>query len=196
MGTNQPMEAKVGEATPPKLLLIGLRASGKSTLGRLLAERLDRGFVDLDDITAMALDAPGPGAAIERFGLLVFRAAEAEALAGVLRRPDAGVIALGGGSPTAPGAAEALRNARSEGTARLCYLRATADTLAKRLGATDLGSRPSLTGMGTVEEISSLLAQRDALYRELSDHVIEIDTLSQDETLARLLAWAQSFATR
>ncbi|MFG0306013.1 MAG: shikimate kinase [Phycisphaerales bacterium JB040] len=181
----------MAETPTPKLILLGLRGSGKSTLGRRLGERLGRVFVDLDDITAMALDAPGPAPAIERLGLLVFRAAEAEALAGVLRRPDAGVVALGGGTPTAPGAGEALRHARTEGVARLCYLRASAETLAARLRKTDLGERPSLTGSGTLEEIGTLLEQRDGPYRALADTVIETDTLSEDQTLQTLAAWAE-----
>jgi len=181
----------MAEPKPPMPVLIGLRGSGKSTLGRALAQHLERPFIDLDDVTAMALDAPSPGEAIQRLGLLVFRAAEAEALAGVLRRRDGSVVALGGGSPTAPGAPEALGHARAEGTARICYLRASAETLAKRLGQSDLTTRPSLTGRGTVEEIADLLAQRDTLYRDLADETIETDTLSEDATLERLAAWIE-----
>ncbi len=81
----------------PWIVLIGLRASGKSTLGALLAERLGLPFVDLDHEIATAAGAASAGQVIERDGEPLFRTLEAAALEAVLSRPLRGVLATGGG---------------------------------------------------------------------------------------------------
>src|ERR1044071_4244818 len=114
------------------LLLMGLRGSGKSTLGRKLAHRLNRAFVDLDDLTPGEMGEVAVAEAFTKHGEPAFRAAEIHALARVLVH-DHQIVAPGGGSPTAPGFAELLTAARARGAARLVYLRASADTLRAHL---------------------------------------------------------------
>ncbi|MFN7021554.1 MAG: shikimate kinase [Phycisphaerales bacterium] len=155
----------------PIIVLMGLRASGKSTVGQLLATRLGRRFIDLDDLTAARLGEARAGDALARHGEQAFRAAEVEALRGVLRGGDA-VIALGGGTPTARGAAWILREQREAGRVFIVYLRADAATLRARLGA-DPTPRPSLTGKGTAAEVDDLLRLREPIYRDLADAVVE-----------------------
>lgn len=163
-----------------RLVLIGLRGSGKTALGRALA---GGSLVDLDELVAARAGLASAAAFIRERGIEAFRRAEADALRDALAG-DAAVIALGGGTPTAPGAAEMLRGC----AARVVYLRATPETLAARLSRTDLASRPSLTGVGVLEEIGALFAARDGLYRGLAGEVIDVDSLAADEVLARLRA--------
>jgi len=151
---------------------MGLRGCGKSTVGRLLADRLGVAFVDLDDAVAALMNAADAAAAIAAHGMDRFRQAEADSLETELAG-DAGVLALGGGTPTAPGAAETLREAAAGGRIRLVYLHASPDELRARLGRTDTSSRPSLTGRGTLDEIGEVYLQRDPLYRSLAALVIE-----------------------
>lgn len=175
------------ERWPPLcgLVLLGLRGSGKSTLGPRLAERLKRPFIDLDDRTAAACGSASAGEAYARLGETAFRLAEADQLRRGLDEAGA-VIALGGGTPTAPGAAALLRAASERGLTRLVYLRASVETLRRRLAAAGVASRPSLTGLGTLDEIERIFLQRDPLYRELA-RTIDVDRLDEAAAVERVL---------
>ncbi len=163
------------------ILLAGLRGSGKTTLGRLLAERLGSAHVDLDDRTARELGSESCARALTELGEPAFRAGEARALEHVLSEP-ACVVSLGGGSPTAPGAAELFESSG----ARVFYLRLAPRTLADRLEQTDLRDRPSLTGRGVIEEIRTLYDARDPLYLTLGQ-TLDIDHEPIERTLERLI---------
>jgi shikimate kinase len=170
----------------PTPILIGLRGSGKTTIGRKLALRLGRRFVDLDDRTPRFAGAKSVGEALRTLGEPAFRQAEARALFAALDEPGV-VLALGGGTPTAPGAAERLRHAKSCDQAVVMYLRADADALRSRLEQDKATDRPALMGNSALDEIPQLLAARDPLYRALADHIIEV-ARSDAETLARFIA--------
>ena len=168
------------------ILLIGLRGSGKSTLGAALAKRTRSRFVDLDDVTPELLGRSTVADVFERDGEAAFREAEVEALRQSLVGPRS-VIALGGGTPTAPGAAAIFE---SDDSVTVVYLRAEAETLRSRLEGTDVAARPSLTGAGTLDEIEQVLADRDALYRSLADKIVTIDGLEERDVLELLVSIA------
>ena len=118
------------------IFLTGAPASGKTTLGRSLAERLGERFVDLDDEISAAAGCTIPEIFASR-GESVFRDLESETLSAVVRRGDAGIVALGGGA--------LLRNenralCESAGTV-LCLETPDEAELARRIGAA-AGSRP------------------------------------------------------
>ena len=153
------------------VLLAGLRGSGKSTAGRLLADRLGRPFVDLDDATLARLGMASVESAWATLGEPAFRAAELEALAeALILSPDA-VVALGGGTPMIDGFEDVAR-----GRASVVYLHASPDALRERVEEGD-PSRPPLTGGGerasAVDEIAAVYAQRDPVYRRLAKRVVE-----------------------
>lgn len=153
------------------VVLMGLRASGKSAVGERLAGVLGVAFTDLDDLTADALGEEQAGVALARHGEARFRDAEADGLERVLHGP-ARVVALGGGTPTGPRAYRMLVDARGADLVRLVYLHADAPTLQRRLEA-DPTPRPSLTGCGTIAEVEQVYARRDPLYRELADFMVD-----------------------
>lgn len=173
----------------PHLVLMGLRGSGKSTLGALVASRLGVVFVDLDDRTRALLGAASVAQAWRERGEPAFREAETRALERALGEP-ACVIALGGGTPTAPGAAALLRGA----AAVVVYLRADAPTLRARLAPTVASDpdRPTLTGTDALTEIDAVLRDRDGAYRGLADHVLEVGGLPPDRAVERLAELARS----
>ncbi len=177
-----------------KLLLMGLRGAGKSTAGMLLARRVDCGLVDLDEQVRERLGVGTVTEAWERFGEEAFRAAETLTLADVLRINGDAVIALGGGTPTAPGAEKLMRDAQEQGAAVIVYLRAIASELRDRLecagGAGE--DRPSLTGADALEEMESVLAARDGLYSELADAVVDASRGAAEVVEELVVVWTRT----
>lgn len=172
------------------LVLIGLRGSGKSTLASMLARRLDRYSMDLDDLSPGYLGEKTAGASIQKHGEPAFRRAELQALLEVLKNPPPRglVLALGGGTPTAPGVSELLATHRASGKVRVVYLRASEQTLRARLGQMDNANRPTLTGTGVLDEIGFLLNLRDTLYKSTADVVVLVDDKSTEQVADEILA--------
>lgn len=158
------------------ILLIGLRGSGKTTLGPGLAGALQFAFIDLDDLVARAMGEPSAGDAFRKHGQAAFRQQEGRLLPGVLV-PERQVVALGGGTPTGMAALDTIRREQGAGRARVIYLRGTPATLRDRLARTDLAQRPGITGVDPLAEIEALFERRDPLYSTLADAVVEIDGL-------------------
>jgi shikimate kinase len=178
--------------TPRHIVLMGLRGSGKTTAGRELASRLGLAYTDLDNVTPRILGRESVAEAWQLDGEPAFRLAETRAISQVIG-PTQSVIALGGGSPTAPGAAEILSNAARSGEILLIYLRASAASLRNRLETNGPGiNRPSLTGKDPLQEIEDVLQKRDPLYRSLANVVIEVDGLDLETVVQRLMHAVQS----
>jgi len=179
-----------------RVMLIGLRAGGKSTVAGLLATRLRATMIDLDDRTAAKLGSRAAGDAIKRYGLAAFRRAELAALDDVLCGNGPTVLALGGGTPTAPGADVVIRAAKGQGW-RVVYLHADVQALQDRLSRTDLSSRPPLLASGTapspaqsvIDEVGTVYLQRDGLYRALADVIVETGLLEPEAITAHIAAW-------
>jgi shikimate kinase len=160
-------------------LLAGLRACGKSTVGRRLAALLGQPFVELDERTLARTGAASVSEVWQTRGEPAWRAAEAEALAACLEH-DGQVVALGGGTPTVEAARHHIETARAAGRARLVYLLCSREELARRL-ARDPGDRPPLTGSSPAEEIDAVAEARDPIYRALADLVVDVSTLDAVE---------------
>lgn len=139
-----------------KFFLYGPPASGKTTIGRILAEQLELPFWDLDQEiegqTGMALPRIFDGS-----GEAGLRAKERLALEAVLTRGD-GVVALGGGALL-----DSELRTRVEGAGRVVCLSASLDTLTGRLEGQTI-DRPLLRGDAR-ERLKEVLASRDGHYR-------------------------------
>ena len=178
-----------------KTMLIGSRASGKSTVGRLLAKIWDQPFIDLDVRVLAMFDEQTVEAIWANHGEAAWRKAECQALEQVIAEPGAAVVALGGGTPCIDEARPILVTGMAMQDVRMVYLRYDAEVLSARLSAC-AGDRPSITGEDVPAEVGQLLDRREAIYRDLADVMVEPSpTQTADETAAMVAeAFVQSNA--
>ncbi|MEO8674767.1 MAG: shikimate kinase [Casimicrobiaceae bacterium] len=148
------------------LFLVGLPGAGKSTLGRMLARRLGLVFVDADTELEARLGVTIP-TIFEIEGEAAFRDREAATLADLVQRTGI-VLATGGGVVIRPGNRACLK---ANGT--VLYLHAEPSTLRERTRKSR--HRPLLVAADPLARLAELYAQRDPLYREVADSVIESD---------------------
>lgn len=161
------------------VILVGSMGSGKSAVGRLLAARLGRAFVDVDDnIEARA--GKGINAIFAEEGEAGFRMRECRALADALLQP-AQVIATGGGAVLDADNRAAMRNA---GT--VVYLRVDPREQLRRVAGDT--HRPLLAVVDRAQRLANLQAQREPLYLELADHVCDTSGHPPDSVAAALAA--------
>ncbi len=161
------------------IVLIGYRGTGKSTVGRLLAERLGRTLVSTDaEIVARAKRAIPEIVAQE--GWDYFRDLESDICRELAGR-DQLVIDTGGGAILRPQNVEALKK-----SGRLFWLTASVETIATRIGGDN--QRPSLTGTKSfVDEVADVLRERTPKYQAAADHVVATDDRSTDQLVETLL---------
>lgn len=146
------------------LFLIGLMGAGKSTLGRQIARRLGLPFLDADIELERRLGVSIP-TIFEIEGEQSFRDRE-QALIEELTQLDHIVLATGGGAVTRPASRAALKLG---GT--VLYLHAPPAVLYERVKHGR--NRPMLAVADPLARITALYGDRDPLYREIADHVIE-----------------------
>ncbi len=160
------------------IYLIGMMGVGKSTVGALLASRLNRDFVDTDrEVERVA--AQSISEIFETDGEARFRMLEAESMQATAT--TSAVVALGGGAVCSPGAIEALL-----ANGEVVYLRAAPETLMERIP--DASNRPLLAGLdraAQVDRLKSLLAERDRFYRQARVHIDARGT--QEEVTERIV---------
>lgn len=175
--------------TPKCILLIGLRAGGKTTISRLLGRRLNLPVIEMDHLVLQNLGCDSVEQAWAGPGQAAFRQAEARILAQLLapsiEQPGPAIISLGGGTPTAPGAADLIQAARAQEQAIVFYLHADPPTLRQRMPPAS--DRPSITGLDPHQEIDHIFANRDPLFRALADHIIDA-TQSPGDAAAAIIS--------
>lgn len=162
-----------------KLLLIGMMGAGKTTVGRILADRLGWPYVDSDSQVHQATGKTVPELFAEG-GEAGFRAAEAAALRSAVDEPGPAVVSVAGGAVLD---AENRRVISSAGS--VVWLRADPATLAARVG--DGSGRPLLDD-DPVAALQRLDAVRRPLYADLADDVVDVDDLTPDDVADRVLA--------
>ena len=169
------------------IYLVGYMGAGKTTAGRLLAEKLGWRFVDLDDAFEQ-IHGYTTADYIRKFGLEAFRKKEkyvVEDLADQI--PFEKVIyATGGGYPCWEDNMECLREL---GTS--FYIRWKPEHLARRLSLTDLNDRPVLQGRTEkelLEFIAPQLEAREPFYAR-AHHILDVDICDEesDERIAQEL---------
>ncbi len=146
------------------LYLVGLPGAGKSTLGRQLARRLGKRFVDCDHELEAHTGVAIP-TIFEMEGEAAFREREAQTLEHLALLENV-VLSTGGGVVLRPDNRERLK---ANGT--VLYLHVDPEVLFERVR--HARHRPLLAVGDPRARLDELYAQRDALYREVADHVVD-----------------------
>lgn len=149
----------------PPLVLLGGRGAGKTTVGRALARRLGRPFLDGDE-EVLRVTGRSSAAWITGEGLRAFRGVEEQVGLRALAREGA-VVAPGGG------AVESRRVGAAWRTHARCVLLDVSPEVAAERVARDPGDRPPLVAGGPEAEAKALFARRDPVWRALAHHVVD-----------------------
>ena len=165
------------------IFLIGYRASGKSSVGKLLAEKLGMSFIDTDDLVEERAEKT-IGKIFEAQGEGHFRNLESEAVNSVCKMKSC-VVALGGGAVLKKENLEKIKN-----SATVILLKASPGKIVERLEKQKektLKQRPTLTGKDVLEEVEEVLIQRADIYSKAADYSIETDSLSPEEVAGKAI---------
>lgn len=158
------------------VVLTGYRCTGKTSVGRLLAEMGGRPFLDTDELVCRRAGKTIAEIVSAR-GWEAFREEERSVIAEVSRL-DGVVIATGGGVVLDP---ENIRNLKRNG--RIVWLFTSAETIVERMAkdAASRENRPPLSGGAPGDEVHETLAQREEMYRQSADIVVDTDALGERE---------------
>lgn len=165
-----------------KIVLLGYMGSGKSTIGKLLAEDLGMPFLDLDEYIETIEDCSIKTIFKEK-GEIYFRTKEAESLREVLSQKEDVVLSIGGGTPCYANNMHAI----SEATQNGLYLQVSIPELVKRLSF-EKSERPLIKNIPTdelAEFIGKHMFERSFFYTQ-AQHKINCDTKSLDEIVKEI----------
>lgn len=174
------MAQQINPTKPDNIFLVGPMGAGKTTIGRQLAKSLGLDFVDSDHEIE---NRTGVGIPLifEVEGEAGFRRREREMIDELTRRGNI-VLATGGGAVL-----DAANRAHLSARGQVVYLHASLEHLLKRT-AKDR-NRPLLQTDNPRARLQQILEQRDPLYREIADLVVETDRGGARETLGAIEDW-------
>ena len=186
-----------GESDPavghPRLtILIGLRAAGKTTVGRSLAEGWGVPFVETDDLALARFDEPTIEAVFGAHGEAAWRAAERAVVFEEV--PGRGVVALGGGTPMIEDVEAWLKAQIVSGATAVVYLACEVETLGRRLHERPGDRPPLLEGRSNDDEVAALFDRRDPVYRGIATTLIDVTHLDTGSVVVRLNAMLGGFS--
>ena len=161
------------------IVLIGFMGAGKTTIGKKLARKADREFIDTDEmIETQTGEKISDIFAVN--GEAYFRKLETGVLRQLIEKQENCVIAVGGGLPMQPDNHPLLKQM---GT--VVYLQAETDTLVQRLKNDK--SRPKLQGGNLRERIEALMNEREATYRKISNVSVVTDHRRYGEIVQEIM---------
>ncbi len=165
------------------IALLGYMASGKTTIAKLLAEKLGQKYFDLDQIIEQD-EKLSVNEIFESKGEIYFRKREHQILKSVLSTNDNSILALGGGTPCYAGNMDICKNSDW----KTVYLRASIDTLVNRLQQNK--TRP-LVRDKSPEELQNFVAMHlfeRSFYYNQADVIISTDNKSPEEIVDLVIA--------
>jgi shikimate kinase len=173
-------------AAPNRIVLIGYRGTGKSSVGPILAARLEWEFIDADEWIEAVAGRPIAGIFASE-GESGFRDRESRTLVELCSAAHR-VIATGGGAVQRAANRDLIR-----GAGFVAWLTATPETAWARMRAdpTTAARRPSLA-TGGLEEVVNLMAARAPLYRMTAHAEFSTEGRSPQDVAADILAACKS----
>ena len=169
--------------TTRNIILVGPMGAGKTTVGRLLARSLDRPFIDSDHEIEQRAGVNIP-LIFEIEGEEGFRRREAAVIAELVEQEGI-VLATGGGAVLR---AENRTNLRRHGC--VIYLHATVDHLLERTARCT--HRPLLQTADPRQRLTTLLTEREPLYREVADLIVTTDSRPARQVVRQILNHLQN----
>lgn len=164
-----------------KIVLLGYMASGKSAVGKILAERLNILFIDLDSFIEER-EQLSISEIFSKKGEIYFRKKEGDYLQELIDLNESAVISLGGGTPCYGNNLEIIENKSTS-----FYLKASIDTIFERL-KNETSQRPLVAAIETdslKEYIAKHLFER-APYYESADHTILVNLKNVDQIVEEI----------
>jgi shikimate kinase len=163
------------------LALIGFKASGKTTLGKLLAHHLNYSFIDTDDLIEEHCKPYSCRQIFQEFGGEYFRKLEAQVVADLDIFPKT-VLAIGGGTLL-----ETTSRKKLKSQSTLIYLKTAPEILKERIW-----QQPQLpaylNGDNPDDVFTSLYQKSIAVYQECADYIIEMDELDLEQAAAMIVS--------
>ena len=154
------------------IVLIGMRGSGKTTVGKILAQKLGRKFVEMDELIARKAGL-SIAEIVEKHGWEKFRDMEEEITNEVAERDNI-INAAGGGVVTRE---QNMQELKKNGI--LVWLRAGVETLVSRVG--EDSQRPLLVGKTPREDLEMTLNERTPLYQKAAGLVVDTENKTPEE---------------
>lgn len=152
------------------IVLIGMRGSGKTTVGKLLAKKLSKKFLELDALIEKRVGMKIP-VIVEKKGWSYFRKKESEVAKETALYTDK-IVSTGGGVVTKDDNIKALKK-----NGVFIFLNASTKTLLKRIGVDS--TRPFLTNAKSrQEDVENVLKERMKLYKRTANYLIDTDNLT------------------
>jgi shikimate kinase len=161
------------------LVLIGMMGAGKTTVGRIVADRLGRRLID-SDLEIEEATGRTVREIFEIDGEQAFRDLEEAALRDALATPEPAVIAAAGGVVLRP---ENRRRLREAG-ARVVWLMADPQLLIERVRS---GMHRPLLDHDAEGTLQRMWDEREPLYREVADAIVSVDHRSISEVVEAVL---------
>ena len=167
------------------VVLLGYMGCGKSTVGQILAKKLELNFLDLDDYIEQKQQA-SISELFNSKGELFFRTLESEAVKHLCNHSDALVLALGGGTPCY---SDTMQFLKEHSNVKTVFLNLSVKNLSERL-IYEKSKRPLIANLND-EAIPEFIAKHvfeRSFYYNQAELIIQTDALSVDEIVATLHA--------
>ncbi len=166
------------DSAPRHVVLVGEMGTGKTTVGMVLASRLDVGFADSDEMIERITGSTG-AQIVGKSGVDALHALELEALEAMIALPTASVIA------PAASVIDTTEGRRILGSHTVVWLTTAPDVVSGRLHGPD--HRRSTTP----EERAELLARRTAFYADVADLRVDTGHLEPAQAADRIVTWLE-----